>query len=295
MKNLLCFLVLFGVLAQAAAAEELTGYMLQPLDTLQTQKAEFNDITTLSYDATEDGNAIMLIHFKVPNGHTANYQIYYYGGVLSGSASVYTNISIIPPTTATSVITLEGVTKQYDYIDLNPEYDYYLSGYAKNITTGEQGIIVYNAGYGSFDNDLAIFYKTGNLASNLIYRFDITCDEAFDIDITYAGTEAVAAAADKNWLEIAYEWMALGVSIAGALYDVVILFFTWLIFIKDNWVLIVALFITVSAAFYFNTSKNIFVAIKRYFNSMRGLFEFFIGLWRWLIGIIAEFRSIFRL
>jgi len=280
----------------AASAETPTGYILQPLDTLETHKAEFNDVYNVSYDASGDGNAIMLVHFKVPMGHTADFQIYYYGGILAGSASTVWNVSIIPPTTTTSTIALEGVSKQYSYIDTNPEYDYFLSGYAENITSSEQGIIVYNAGYGSFDNDLAIFYPTGNLASNLIYRFDVTCDEPFDVDITYGKTEAVAAAADKNWLEIAYEWMAFAGSLASALYTFVLELFRWLkFFFIDNIGLVIALYLSLSMAYAAGKARDIFDFFRKFIDFQKKFWNFLIELWRVMIEIISTFRAIFRM
>ena len=299
--NLKHLLVLFALVVALvgsvnAAEYELTGYMLQPLDTIKTQKTSFDNVRNLTFDRSADGDAIMLVHFKVPAGSTATYTIYYYGGDISGTASTYFNVSILPPTTTTSVITLEGVTKQYNYLDTNPEYDYFLSGYAKNISNEAPGIIVYNAGYGSFDNDLAIFYEVGSASSSLIYRFEISCPDEFDIDITYAKTEAVAAASDKTWLEIAYEWMALGIDIAIALKDFVWLLFDWIyFFFVENLVMIVALYLALTMAFAAHSSRNIFQFFSKFFGYQKKLFEFVIGLWRVIVEIISTFRGIFRL
>lgn len=279
-----------------AADYEPTGYMLQPLDTLDTQKTSFDNVRNLTFDRSADGDAIMQVHFKVPAGSTATYTIYYYGGDISGTASTYFNVSILPPTTTTSVITLEGVTKQYNYLDTNPEYDYFLSGYAKNISNEAPGIIVYNAGYGSFDNDLAIFYEVGSASSSLIYRFEISCPDEFDIDITYAEVSAVAAAADKSWMDIGYDWMMLGIGIATALYTFVVVLFDWIyFFFVENLVMIVALYLALTMAFAAHSSRNIFQFFSKFFGYQRKLFDFVIGLWRVLVEIVSTFRAIFRL
>ena len=289
-------IIMTSISPAAAADYEFTGFMLQPMDTLKTQKAEFENVRNLTFDRSADGDAIMLVHFKVPAGSTATYTIYYYGGDISGTATTYLNLSIIPPTTTTSVITLEGVTKQYNYLDTNPEYDYFLSGYAKNISNEAPGIIVYNAGYGSFDNDLAIFYELADVTSSLIYRLEIAGSEDFDIDITYAETEAVAAAADKSWVEIAYEWMAFAVSLAQTVYDFALAFFKWMYFLfVENIVMVIALYLAITMAYSASTAKNIFDFFKKFFGYQKKLYGFLIDMWNALIGLIATFRGIFRL
>lgn len=296
MKRVFALLVLFAVMTQAAGAETLTGYMLTPLDTLDTQKVYFNDIKNLSYDASLDNNAIMLVHFKVPAGATATYSVYCYGGTLVGSATTYFNATLIPPTTTTSSITFDGITKQYNYLDTNPEFDYFLGGYAKNVSSSESGVIIYNAGYGSFDNNLGIFRPFGSVEDSLIYRFDITCDEATDIDITYAQTDAVSAAANKDWTEIAGEWVEFAISVATFLLAFLTTLLHWLKFLFiDNIVMVVALYLCVSMAYCACTSSSIFVFYRRFFKFQRSMFEFLIGLWHVFIDIIASFRGIFRI
>jgi hypothetical protein len=292
---LLVSVLLAITLVFPVSAVDLTGYMLEPLDTLKTQKIEFNDVYNITYDASTEGNAIMLIHFKVPMDHQVDYIIYTWQEQLPGSASTTWNLSIIPPTTTTSSITFSGETKAYSYLDTNPEFDYFLSGYAKEISTNTSGIIVYNAGYGSFDNSLAIFHPVGSATTNLIYRVDLSSDAPFDADITFAENAAVAKSVSKNWLEIVMDWISLAISLAVFVKDIVLGTFTWIKFLfVDNLLMIVAIYTSINMAVAAATSKNIFKFFGKFFNNQIKLFHFILGLWKTLVDIIAEFRSIFH-
>jgi hypothetical protein len=276
------------------SAAEPTGYMLSTMDTLKTQKIEFNDVYNITYDASVNGNAIMLIHFKVPMDHQVDYVIYTWQEQLPGSASTYWNVSIIPPTSTTSSITFSGETKTYSYLDTNPEFDYFLSGYAKETTTNQSGIIIYNAGYGSFDNSLAIFHPVSSLSTNLIYRIDLSSDAPFDADITYAETSAVASSSSKDAIQIALEWVNFALSIVGTIKDVVWSLFTWIkFFLIDNGLMMVSLYITISMAYSACTAKNIFRFLGKFINDQIKLFHFLLGLWKILVDIIAGVRSWF--
>lgn len=294
--QILAVLVVILMLAIPVSAVDLTGYMLSPLDTLKTQKIEFNDVYNISYDASVDGNAIMLIHFKVAMDHQVDYIIYTYQEQLPGSASTSWNLSILPPTTTTSTITFSGETKTYSYLDTNPEFDYFLSGYAKDTTTNESGIIVYNAGYGSFDISLAIFHPVGSAPTNLIYRVDLVSDAPFDADITFAETNAVAESVSKNWLEIGLEWIAFAITIASSVFGFVTMLLGLIkFFFIDNLLLIIALWISVTMAISATQSRNIFQFYHKFFRYQRTLLDFIVQLWNYLIQIISSFRGIFRI
>jgi hypothetical protein len=167
---LLAVLVLAGVIVSpvAAASYTLTGY--QEFNVLDVQKDEYTNVQSVTFDKSAEDKAITLIHFKVPQDHQVDFTIYYgTGATVTGSASNVWDVSIFPATTTTSSITFDGVTKSYSYFDTNPSWDYYLSGYARNNEDNTTGLIVYSAGYGSFDNDLAVFKAVPNLGTNLIY------------------------------------------------------------------------------------------------------------------------------
>lgn len=294
---LLAFLVLLGVIVfpVQAASYTLTGY--QEFNVFDVKKDEFTNVYNLTFDKSTEDQAITLIHFKAQQGHQVNFIIYYgVGDTASGSAINYNNLSLIPPTSTTSSITFDGVTKSYNYLDTNPTWDYYLSGYARNNDDNSTGLIVYNAGYGSFDNDLAVFKVMPNLAVNLIYRVELSSDIPFDADISYGSKSDVAASVNKDILDIAWEWINFAIAVSVFVFDFVVEMLKWMKFLFiDNFLMVLALYISITMAYAACTSKNIFMFFKRFINDQKKLFEFMIGLWNLFVQIISSFRGIFRL
>jgi hypothetical protein len=294
---LLAVLVLAGMIISpvAAASYTLTGY--QEFNVLDVQKDEYTNVQSVTFDKSEEDKAITLIHFKVPQDHQVDFTIYYgTGATVTGSASNVWDVSIFPATTTTSSITFDGVTKSYSYFDTNPSWDYYLSGYARNNEDNTTGLIVYSAGYGSFDNDLAVFKAVPNLGTNLIYRVDLSSDTTFDVDISYGSKSQVAATVSKDIIGVAGDWISFALSIAGSVLALVLAVFGLIkFFFIDNILLVIALWIGVTMAYSATSSKDIFGFYKKFFKLQRTLLDFIVGLWNTLVQIIAAFRGIFRI
>jgi len=293
---LLAILVLVGMIVSPVCAAEytLTGY--QEINVFDVQKDYFTNINNLTFDKSAEDKAITLIHFKVPQDHTVNFTLWYgAANTASGWATNVWNLSLLPLQITTSTIVFNGEEKSYSYLDVNPEYDYYLSGYAK-ATDNETGIIVYNAGYGSFDNDLAIFKPVSNIAGNLIYRVDLNSDALFDVDISYGTTADVAASVSKNIFDIAWDWMNLAIELGSFVLGLVISLFYWIkFFFWDNLGMTVSLYISISMAYSANTAKDIFKFFGKFFRDQIALFNFILSLWRILVEILSSFRGIFRI
>lgn len=294
---LLAFLILAGVFVSPVLATSytLTGY--QEFNVLDVQKDEFTNVQSITFDKSAEDKAITLIHFKVPQDHQVDFTIYYgTGTTVTGSATNVWNISFIPVTTTTSTITFDGVTKSYSYFDTNPSWDYYLSGYARNNEDNTTGLIVYNAGYGSFDNELAVFKSVPNLGTNLIYRVDLSSDIPFDVDISYGSKSQVAQSVSKDIIGVAGDWVSFALAIAGSVLAAVLMIFGLLkFFFIDNLLLVVALWISVSMAYSATTSRDIFSFYKKFFKLQRSLLDFIVGLWNTVVQIISSFRGIFRI
>jgi len=294
---LLAVLVLLGVIVSpvCAASYTLTGY--QEFNVLDVQKADFVNIQNLTFDKSTEDKAITLIHFKVPQDHQVDFTIYYgTGTTVTGYAKNEGNFTLWPVTTTTSTVNFNGETKQYSYFDANPQWDYYLSGYARNNTDNATGLIVYNAGYGSYDNELAVFKPVSNLAVNLIYRVDLASDTFFDADISYGSKSDVAASVSKSILDIAWEWINFGIAIsaqvmgfAGMLFGIIKFFFI------DNLLLSIALYISVSMAYSAITSRDVFGFYKNFIRFQRAMLDFIMQLWNYLVQIISAIRGMFRL
>lgn len=292
---LLAYLVLVGMIVSpiSAASYTLTGY--QEFNVLDVKKSEFNDVYSISFDKSADDQAITLIHFKVPQDHQVDFTIYYgTNKSVSGSAANYWELSAIPPTTTLSTITFDGETRSYSYFDTNPEWDYYLSGYARNNTDDKGGLIVYSAGYGSFDNDLAVFKEVPNLGTNLIYRVELSSDIPFDGDISYGSKGDVAASVSKTALDVAGDWLATTVKYSASILGFVTgLFWILKFFFIDNLLLIVAMWISVSMAYSAISSRDIFAFYKKFFRTQKVLIEFIIALWDMLIRTLNALVQMF--
>lgn len=295
---LLAVLLILGMIVSPpvmAAEYTLTGY--QEVNILDTKKDIFDNVYNLTFDKSNEDQAIMLIHFKVPMDHQVDFTIHYgAGNSVSGSASTAWNTSLLPLHTTTSSITFNGETKEYSYLDTNPEFDYYLSGYARSNENNETGIIVYNAGYGSFDNDLSVFMPVAQLPANLIYRVDLSCDAPFDVDISYGTASEVAATVSKDPIQVALEWVNIALSLGSTLLGFVLMLIGLIkFFFVDNLLLIIALWISVTMAVSATQSRNIFQFYHKFFKYQRTLLMFIIDLWNYLIQIISSFRGIFRI
>jgi hypothetical protein len=292
---LLAVVLVLGMIVSPVCAESaytLTGY--QEFNVFDVQKDLFSNVYNLTFDKSQQDKAITLIHFKVPQEHAVSFTLYYgSGNTASGSASNVWNISIIPPHSTTSTIVFNGETKQYSYVDTNPDYDYYLSGYARD-NTNQTGLIVYNAGYGGFDNDLAIFKPVSNPAVNLIYKVVLSCDAPFDVDISYGSKGDVADSVSKTAFQTGNDWLNFGLMVGGSILGFVSAAFAWIKFIyMGNLLLVIALWFSVSMAYSATTSKDIWGFYKKFFGLQRSFFTFMFLIWQTVVSIIAQMIQAF--
>jgi hypothetical protein len=292
---LLALLLVLGMIVSPVCAESaytLTGY--QEFNVFDVQKDLFSNVYNLTFDKSQQDKAITLIHFKVPQEHTVSFTLYYgSGNTVSGSASNVWNVSILPLHSTTSTIVFNGETKQYSYVDTNPEYDYYLSGYARD-NTNQTGLIVYNAGYGGFDNDLAIFKPVSNPAVNLIYKVVLSCDAPFDVDISYGSKKDVADSVSKTAFQTGNDWLNFGLLVGGSILGFVSAVFAWIKFIyMGNLLLVIALWFSVSMAYSATTSKDIWGFYKKFFGLQRSFFTFMFLIWQTVVSIIAQMIQAF--
>jgi hypothetical protein len=302
---LLAFLIVAGMIVSpvCAASYTLTGF--QEINVFDVQKDTFDNVRNITFDRSNDDKAITLIHFKAPMDHTVDFTIWYgAGNSVSGSAATAWNTSLLPLHTTTSTITFDGVTKEYSYLDTNPEFDYFLSGYAKDNEANTTGLIVYNAGYGSFDNELAVYKAVPNIAANLIYKVEITCDVEFDADVSYGTASEVAKSVSKNIVDIGWEWINLAITLGASVLAFLVGdpafsggVYWWLkFFFIDNLLLVIVMYFSVTMAYSAMTSRgNVFKFYKNFIKYQKGLFQFIISLWESFVNILATFRGIFRL
>jgi hypothetical protein len=262
---------------------------------------EYTNQYDFTYDASAEGDAIYRVQFTVPRDAYINFTLYYgTASSVTGSAQSIPTGGINPLIT-TSSVELDGVTKSYTFWDTDPIYDYDIAGYATN-GSAMVGFAVYSRDYNSLilGNDLAVGKIIPDITHNLIYKIHFTGNKPFSITYTSApyqnivdriipGTEGGILAEIQRILDLA--WM-----IWVTLYTVLVELFYWLKFLFwDNLVLTIALYIGITGAVAFNQSRDIFAAIKKFFQYQRGIFEFILSLWTVLINLIATFRGIFRI
>jgi hypothetical protein len=295
---LLAVVLVLGMIVSPVCAAQYTTTGEFAVD---TSRESFTNVYNISYNAMETGDRINLIQFSVDTGQYVNFTLYYgAGSTVSGSAENHlTGVSlclgVVPCAVTESTIILNGVSKTYSYGDAQPLFDFNFAGYARD-DTNQTGFLAYGSGYGSFDNDLAVFYPVPNIAVNTIYRVDLSGPQTFSVYIDHGKAADISAAASKSALDNIGEWVQLAISIGVFVYGTSIALFYWLkFFFWDNLGMTVALYISISMAYAANTSKDVFKFFGKFLNDQKKMFEFMLSLWTILVNLIATFRGIFRI
>lgn len=298
---LLAVLLVAGMMVSPVAAGK---YTLTNMPLYEKTNTDYKGVYNMTHDAAQDGQRIALIQFTIPTESQVDFTIWYgNGSSVSGYSENHKIIDAWLVSQTVSTINLDGVSKEYTFIDTQPFYDFNLAGYAVERdsldftnTTAPSGFLVYSLNYGGLDNDLAVFYEVNNPAVNTIYRIDASCSKPFDMFVTSGSPQDVAGGVSKSPLDMAWEWINMAISLGAFVYGFVTALFSWLkFFFIDNLVMTISLYLAITMAYSAATSKNIFRFFGKFFNDQRKLFEFIFGLWKTLIEIISSFRGIFRI
>ena len=294
---ILCLVLL---ICPASATYTITGDIPGIPILNEAVKDEYVQVMAINYSAIEVGHAINLIHFKVPSGSYVNFTLFYgTGSVVSGSAENHI-VSITPylvtPTTQAH-IDLNGINSDYTYWDTNPWWDYNLAGYARDDNTNTTGFIAYHAGYGTYDDTLAVFMPVNNIGSNLIYAVTLTGTEPFDCDISHAEYASVSQGVSKTAWEAAGDWLQFGLEILSFIYGMIQSMFYWLkFFFVDHLVMTIALYLTLTMAFAARAARgNIAKFLRAWFKDQVALVKFILEMWRFLMETIGTVRGWFRI
>ena len=296
--------VCLGCVGPVTASEYSQTNVLPPgvFEAFSQKVVEYKGVTNLSHNMVVDGKRVSLVQFTVP-ANTQTDIVIYYGSNSSVTASSETHVSAyIPGTTipyrTAATVTMDGVSKTYDFIDTQPYYDFNFAGYAKsNNESAITGFMIYSLNYGALDNDLAVFYPVDDIAVNTIYQIDMTNPETFDAWITTNTAAAVAGGSSKTVIDIAWEWINFSISIGSFVFGLVVTIFYWgKFFLWDNLILTISLYVSLTMAFAARRSRgNMEKFFRQFFSDQRKLFEFFLTVWNTLITIISNFRGIFRI
>lgn len=296
-SKIIFFFVLCLLLVSCADA----GYVITNYPLYTKNNTNFENVNTVSFDATQINQRIALIQMTVPMGSYVNFTIYYgMGKTITGSSYSHI-ISVIPWIRTQTIIELNGSQNSYDYLDQQPYYDFELAGYARDDTTKQTGFLVYDLGYGTFDNDLAVFSPVNNIGQNTIYRIDASGSNPFSIFITSGSREDVSKGASQGLLDAALtginDWVQLATTIASDVYNFVIALMYWIkFFFIDNLGLTVSLYMALTLGFAARANPGKPDKILRtWFSDQRKLYQFIIETWNFLVNIIGTFRGIFRI
>jgi hypothetical protein len=293
--------VLAGMIASPVSAGNYT--VRGDLDFWKTTTMEsYTGSNNYSYNAAEVGDRISKIQFTVDTGQYVNFTLWYgVGSTVVGSAENHlTGVGLcsgwIPCPVTESTIIFNGVSKSYSYGDVQPLFDFDIAGYGVDNDNEATGFLVYDGGFGGYDNDLAVFFPVSDIGTNLIYRVDASGPQTFSLYINHGLAEDVAGVVKTGIVETVNDWIQLAIGIAFLVKDLVWGLLEWVkFFFIDNLLMTVSLYLAISMAYSAGTSKNIFEFLGKFFNDQRKLFEFILGLWKTLIEIISSFRGIFRI
>jgi len=306
MKNLFVVLILVAVfLVPAVSASEYSQTNVLPagvFEALSQKVVEFKGVTNLSYNEVSDNKRVSLVQFTVPAGERVDITIYYGSNKSVTGWSENHAVEWIPftniPIRTESTISLNGVTKTYDFLDQQPYYDFNFAGYAKSNNESElTGFLIYSGGYGTFDNDLAVFYPVDNIAVNTIYQVDMSCPDSFDAWITTNTAAAVAAASSKSVIDQAWDFINFALDIGSFMLGLFQTLFYWAKFLLwDNLLMEIALYISLTMAFAARNSRgNMEKFFRQFFSDQKKMFEFMIGMWNTFVTLVSNMRGIFRI
>lgn len=297
MKRLLFFLLIILMLSAPAMAAQYDRTNLIPWETTEILSG---DVISYTYDASRDEMRISGITLTMVGDSYLNFTIYYGDGqTVDGSVqSDYELLSGLNPSRTTNTVTLNSVSKSYSFLDVVPQLELKLVGYAKdtNVTPETTGFLVYDPGYGMWDNDLAVFYQVDNIGANTIYRIDVTGSKPFRCNVRVGDPATVSAGSSKSILDVAGEWVQFAIGIGGTILAIVTAIYTWgKFFLWDHLVLTIALYIGITGAMAFNQSRDIFQALKKFFGYQMALYMGIITIWEKLISLVSMFRGIFKI
>jgi hypothetical protein len=297
---LLAFLVLVGVIVSPVCA----GYQLTAqVGTGAATWVSWGQSTGLTYDASTNGMAMRSLNWDLTIGTTVDYTIWYGNGSTVSGQLIYTPVGLQDPVFGAGYkhtqVSMGGVSSGYDYFgDANiGRFD--IASYAKNETSSgvyQNGLIVYDSVFGLSDMKCVAFYPTSNAGDSVIYKVSWTSNNPIKAGTYISKRSALAGDVSKSILDIAWEWINLAISLAGAVKDFVLGLYTWIKFLTiDNLLLVVALWIAVTMAYSAISTRDIFKFYTKFFKLQKTFLNFVTEMWNYFIQIISFFRDIFRL
>ena len=262
------------------------------------EEIKLEDISSAHYNVTA-GKSIGSIVFDVPVNTNIDFTLYYGGETKTGSIEynqvIGSFLGFEYSIDSTSVVTLGGNSSQSTFKEVTGGIinRYGITGHAIDEEAGTKGLAVWDTALLNLYTPQNIAYEAvTDIDKKPIYGIDITSDRPVDITISYGDQSYIQTQSAKTASDVISEWVNFFVGIAGDVKDFVLAFYSGLIFIWENWQLILALYIGICAAVAFNQSKDIFSALKKFFQYQKSLFLFMVQMWHLLVTLIESAKNI---
>lgn len=302
----ICLLIIAALLvAPASARLVITAPFPQGATATVTK-----NVYAYTYDAGASKLAIQRMAIDVPIDGTADFTVTYGNGNTKSGTLAYSR-SLVDPVSGfgyvTSDINYDGTTSTYTYASNALIGRYYLSGYARsendNGTVISRGHIIFGNTMLSPQqviselvgpaNDYVYLPITGDM---VITKVVITSDKPVTITLLTNSQSKVAELAQKSWLDILNEWIALAAEVATLVYNAVTSAIYWLkFFFVDNLILTVSGYFMLTMAFAARSARgNIPKFFRVWINDQKALLMFIVELYHILIGILNGFTAIFK-
>lgn len=267
-------------------------------------------VTTYTYNADPD-ERISIIEYDIPLNTRVDFTLTY------GTGSTVSGWMEYKPATAfglsNSTVSLDTDYRTENFVDaqvlgysLTKHIQFESYGVNKSASPVQPGFTLYAQGYGLFSQEI-VFFPVNNITANMITGVYITSTQNIDVTVNTNKADKLADFITKSVgqyqadiiggiSQTARDWINFAIGIAYLIYYVVTTLVYWLkFFFYDNLGMTIALYLSISMAYSAATSKSIFRFFGKFFNDQRKLFEFILGMWRFLVELVATFRGIFRI
>lgn len=295
---LLAFLIVLGMIVSPSMAYTITaeplGGVLHPT---------LGKTTSMEVDMSPQGEAVQRILVDVPTGTSVNFTLWYGSGKTVTGWMQYTQssscddfISFFDSYCQYSGVAIGSDAQGYNYRGVQEIGRMDIVGYGRNDTSNQTGFLVYDTVVGVWQGQIMSFYAVSNPQDMVIYKFQITSNNPVDITYYTNTRQNVLNAATKTIFDVGSEWVNFALSIGSTLLGFVLMSFAVIkFFFIDNFLLVIALWISVTMAYSAISTRNIFQFYTKFFRYQKSLYYFMIELWNYLIQIVSSFRGIFRI
>jgi hypothetical protein len=307
-QYLLGILIILALIAPVSAEYVVTGNYAGSGGAGYPVTAQGSQV--FSYSSLPD-EAIGVVEYDIPINTRVDFTLTYGTGSTVSGYMIYEQDG--PVGTSKSTVSIGSMTRSETFYDaqalgyaLTKHVQFSSYGVNMSATPPETGFTLYERGFGLWSQEI-VFHPVPDIANNMISSISITSTKGIDIAVEKSKRDILGTTLQQTASQsIAQKVGAISsdvqklINFATQMIDFVlnlsITLLYWLkFFLWDNLVMTICLYIAITGAMAFGSTKDVFKAIKKFFGYQRALFEFILSMWQRLIDIIDRFRNIFRL